>query len=188
MDDSKQEIMEATRSALRSHSYSELSIQDIADEFEKSKSLLYHHYDGKDEILLDFLDHILEEFQEEALSESEKEIEEEFRDKAFMAFDICEECSFMKTLTELRTQALRDDRYREKFERFEELYTGEITELLKEGQKKGVFQKKIDPEQLAEFINFLNYEALFRRATESPVEKTREELENYLELRVFRQA
>jgi AcrR family transcriptional regulator len=188
MDDSKQEIMEATRSALRSHSYSELSIQDIADEFEKSKSLLYHHYDGKDEILLDFLDHILEGFQEEALSENEKGIKEEFREKAFMAFDICEECSFMKTLTELRTQALRDERFREKFDRFEELYTGELTDLLEEGQKEGLFQEGFDPEQLAAFINFLNYEALVRRATDSPVEKTREELETYLKLRVFKQA
>jgi AcrR family transcriptional regulator len=187
MDDPKQEIIEATRSALRSQSYSELSIQDIADEFDKSKSLLYHHYDGKDEILLDFLDHILEEFQEEALSESNKEIEEEFREKAFMAFDICDECSFMKTLSELRTQALRDKRYSEKFDRFEELYREKMAELLEKGREKGEFRTDFPPEDVAGFICHVNNEALHMRAEGTSLGKPRKEFEKYISSRVYRE-
>ncbi|MFB6241522.1 MAG: TetR/AcrR family transcriptional regulator [Candidatus Nanosalina sp.] len=186
MDKSEKEIMDATNSALQKHSYSELSIQNIADEFEKSKSLLYHHYDGKDEILLDFLDHMLEQFREEALSEEDKEFGDRFEDRAFMAFDICQDCDFLKTLTELRTHALRDERYREKFDRFEELYTERVQELLEEGQRKAEFRQDFEPEDLANFVSLINHEALYRRAEDRDLEDSREELRNYLRSRVFR--
>ena len=45
--DSKKEIMEATYEALCKHGYAELSIEKIADEFDKGKSLIYYHYDDK---------------------------------------------------------------------------------------------------------------------------------------------
>jgi AcrR family transcriptional regulator len=184
--DSREEIIEATNSALKKHSYSELSIQNIADEFDKSKSLLYHHYDGKDEILLDFLDHTLEQFREEVLSEEDKEFRERFEDKAFMAFDICQDCDFLKTLTELRTQALRDERYRERFERFEELYGEKIVELLEKGRGKEEFRTDFPLGDVAEFISHVNNEALRMRAEGSSVENSRKELEEYISSRIYR--
>ncbi|WP_323173135.1 TetR/AcrR family transcriptional regulator [Natrialba sp. PRR66] len=62
LDPVKREIMEATYRALSTHGYGDLTIQAIADEFDNSKSLLYYHYDGKDELLLDFLDYALGQF------------------------------------------------------------------------------------------------------------------------------
>lgn len=58
----KQEIMEATYRALSEHGYGGLTTQTIADEFENSKSLLYYHYESKDELLVDFLDYVLHQF------------------------------------------------------------------------------------------------------------------------------
>lgn len=182
--DSREEIMKATNSAFEKHSYSSLSIQNIADEFEKSKSLLYHHYDGKDEILLDFLDHMLDGFFEEELSRGEEDVETEFRNKAFMAFEICRDCDYLKTLVELRTQALRDNRYMEKFERFEELYKEKVIELLEEGRGEE-FAEDFTPEEVADFILSVNNDTVWMRAAGRDVSTIRQELEKYLENRVF---
>lgn len=185
MEEAKKEIIEATNSALQKHSYSDLSIQNIADEFEKSKSLLYHHYNSKDEILLDFLDHILERFEDEVFSEEGEDIVEEFQEKAFMAFNVCEDCGFLKTLVELRAQALRDEEFSKRFERFEEVYVKRITELLEEGQREGEFRKDLKAEKVARFINLVNNEAIYRKAENHGLESSKDELRNYLDSRVY---
>ncbi|PSP70021.1 TetR/AcrR family transcriptional regulator, partial [Halobacteriales archaeon QH_9_66_26] len=61
-DDTQAAIMDATYRALCEHGYADLTIQTIADEFDKSKSLLYYHYDTKDEILIGLLDYLLGQF------------------------------------------------------------------------------------------------------------------------------
>ncbi|WP_144427216.1 TetR/AcrR family transcriptional regulator [Halolamina pelagica] len=59
----RESIMRATYLALCEHGYAGLTIQRIGECFEKSKSLLYHHYDDKDELLLAFLQFMLEEHE-----------------------------------------------------------------------------------------------------------------------------
>jgi len=61
----KTAIMQATYTALSKHGYEKLTIQDIAEEFERSRSLLYYHYDGRDDLLVDFLEYVLHEFLEQ---------------------------------------------------------------------------------------------------------------------------
>ncbi|MEF8774483.1 MAG: helix-turn-helix domain-containing protein, partial [Halobacteriales archaeon] len=51
-EDTDEALMAATYRALCEHGYADLTIQQIGAEFEKSTSLLYHHYDGKDELLV----------------------------------------------------------------------------------------------------------------------------------------
>ena len=53
------EIMDGVYSALRAHGYADLTMQDIADECSKSKSLLHYHYDTKEGLLVAFLDHVI---------------------------------------------------------------------------------------------------------------------------------
>lgn len=179
--------MEATKEALRKHSYSELSIQNIADEFEKSKSLLYHHYDGKDEILLEFMDFMLENFREEVLSEQEESPGEELERDAFMAFDSRHDCGILKTLTELRTQGLRDERFQEKFRGLENTYRNRLENLISAGKESGRFRKSVDPETSAEFILAVNHEALHQKAAGRKIESLEKELEKYIESQVYRQ-
>lgn len=179
--------MEATSEALRKHSYSELSIQDIADKFEKSKSLLYHHYDGKDEILLEFMDYMLENFRDEVLSEERESPGEELRRDAFMAFESKHDCGILKTLTELRTQGLRDERFQEKFQGLEETYRKRLEALISTGKEKGSFRESVDPRTSAEFILAVNHEALHQKAAGRKTESLEKELENYLEWQVYRE-
>ncbi|MFC6974124.1 TetR/AcrR family transcriptional regulator [Halomicroarcula sp. GCM10025709] len=56
--------MHATFCALQQHGYAGLSIQRIADEAELSKSTFYHHFDGKEDLLLSFLEFILDTFDQ----------------------------------------------------------------------------------------------------------------------------
>lgn len=55
-------IMGAMHGVLQKHGYGSLTIQYIADKFENSKTLPYYHYDGKDELLVNFFDYVLTQF------------------------------------------------------------------------------------------------------------------------------
>ena len=61
--DTRQAILGAAFRALCEHGYANVTIQRIGDEFDKSPSLVYHHYDGKDELLIDLLGFLLDEFE-----------------------------------------------------------------------------------------------------------------------------
>ena len=55
------EIMFATYRALFQHGYSATTISSIADEFDKSRSLICYHYEDKAELPGDFLKYLLDE-------------------------------------------------------------------------------------------------------------------------------
>ena len=59
----RQAILGAAFRALCEHGYANVTIQRIGDEFDKSPSLVYHHYDGKDDLLIDLLGFLLDEFE-----------------------------------------------------------------------------------------------------------------------------
>lgn len=62
--DVRNAIMTATYEALCAHGYTDLTAQDIADRTDKSKSLLFYHYDSKDDLVADFLVFLRELFDE----------------------------------------------------------------------------------------------------------------------------
>lgn len=51
--------MDATHRALCKHGYANLTIQNIADEFDMTAAVLHYHYNTKEELLAAFLDHVL---------------------------------------------------------------------------------------------------------------------------------
>ena len=61
--DTREAILGAAFRALREHGYANVTIQRIGDEFDKSPSLVYHHYDGKDDLLVDLMSYLLDEFE-----------------------------------------------------------------------------------------------------------------------------
>ncbi|SFS97453.1 TetR/AcrR family transcriptional regulator [Halostagnicola kamekurae] len=58
------EIMRATYRALRESGYADLTIKRIAEEYGKSTAAIHYHYDTKDDLLVAFLDYILDRFVE----------------------------------------------------------------------------------------------------------------------------
>ncbi len=153
-EDTREAIMKATYQALCEHGYAGLTIARIAEDFEKSKSLLYHHYDSKDELLLDFLSFMLEKFErsvpEGKSKPPEKRLETVF-ERALAPEDWDEGLKFTRAMTELRAQAAHDERFREHFIDHDRVFRQALVETIEEGIEDGVF-REVDAEQIGSFI------------------------------------
>ena len=140
--DTREEIMHATYRALCDHGYANLSMQDIADELDKSRSLLHYHYDTREELLLAFIDHLvgwIGDELEETDTEDPRARLVEYADR------------FAIALFELRLQAVHNERFREKLA---EHYRGNVeaaAEIVADGVESGVFHP-VDPWRTGETI------------------------------------
>jgi AcrR family transcriptional regulator len=111
-------ILEATYSAVRQCGYAELSTQDIADNFDKSKSAIYYHYESKDDVLLSLLDYVVETFFEELEAETGTDPVENLRllvDRLVPVPLVDDDRDFHAVMFELRSEALTNPDYRAKF-------------------------------------------------------------------------
>jgi AcrR family transcriptional regulator len=148
-------IMEATFEALSKHGYADLTIQTIADEFDKSKSLLYYHYETKDDLLGDFLEFVLEEFRAQVDADEEDEPEARLWTvvELLLPPDVHEdeEARRLRTaLFELRMQAPYDETYAARFAATDDRMIAVFEAILGEGVEEGVFD--VDPEADAELL------------------------------------
>lgn len=200
----RESIMRATYLALGKHGYAGLTIQRIGEEFEKSKSLLYHHYDDKDELLLAFLQFMLEE-HEASLSEldsvrgskasarqpdptdsgDDTEGPAERLDAvlgAMLATDLPDaHREFTAAMVELRAQAAHDERYREHFTRHDRFVADQVVTVVERGAEEGVFREG-DADAVAQFLLSVLNGAMLQRVT-SDAEATaevRDHLDSYL--------
>lgn len=73
MDETEEEILESAYRVLNKEGYSNLSIRKIAEEAGKDKSLIYHHYDSKDDLIKALIDHVGEVVRHETEKILEKE-------------------------------------------------------------------------------------------------------------------
>jgi AcrR family transcriptional regulator len=161
------EIMEATYRALCEHGYADLTIQAIADEFDKSKSLLYYHYDTKDEILVAFLDYLLDQFTVEDAVDADGSPDEQLWtliDQFLPASPSDEQREFQVALLELRSRALSKPAYREQFTRVDRLVHDALVDVLTAGIDDGTF-REVDVEGTAALLTSAITGAMLRRVT-----------------------
>lgn len=175
--DAHQQIMFATYRALSKHGYANLTMQNIADETSKSKSLLHYHYDTKQDLVAAFLDFLLEQLREqirvidaESAGDHLEELidlllltDQEFRDKAPFTQGVTE---FQTVLLELKTQAAHNPVYREKIREFDDLLHKEVTDVVEKGRDSGEFSD-INSEEVTALLlsavdGTLNREATLR--------------------------
>lgn len=146
--------MEATYRALRSHGYADLTMQDIADEAGKSKSLLHYHYDTKQDLLVAFLEHLLSWFDQK-MAEIDAETPDErltgLVDRLLPGEDDEEWERFHRGLLELRTRAPYTEAYRAQLRRNKGFLQGRFEEILEDGIAAGEF-REVDTEETARFI------------------------------------
>lgn len=154
-----EDIMDATFAALCKHGYADLTMQSIADEFDKSKSLLHYHYDSKEELLVTFLDHLLERFLDEFDSDSDADPLAQLRLMAELVVGTDEEGTddIHVALLGLRSQGPYNETIREQLVRNDRHIRALIADLVRTGIEQGQFRDDVDPEQFA---------ALFRSAIE----------------------
>lgn len=177
-------IMKATYQALCRHGYADLTIQRIADEFPKSKSLLYHHYEGKDEILLEFLDYLLTHFKETVPKRDYEDPHTHLQEivRRVVPTDLTDEKKdFTRAVIELRAQAANDQRYHDHFTRSDEFFRERIASVVRRGVEQGRY-RDVDPERVADYLLTLIDGAMHRRVTSDiDVERIRRETQVYID-------
>jgi AcrR family transcriptional regulator len=189
-DDTREEILAATYRALCEHGYSELTVQRIGDEFERSTSLLYYHYEDKDDLVLATLEFLLEsleaKFTTGEITDPRDQLEAFFEELLGASM----EETHLEALLELRARATREERYREHFQRSDRFFETYLSELIEAGIETGEF-RDVDPDAVATtLITFLNGIVLHRSVGSSGewIEGTKTELLTYLEHRLYRDA
>ncbi len=178
--------MLATFQALCTHGYAGTSISRIAEEFPKSKSLLYYHYEDKEELLSDFLAHLLDQLE----SELHDDVDEAPLERLETLLDLLaphdpseERIRFFQATMEMRAQAPHEPAYREQFQRTDDLVITVFVDAIEDGIADGTF-RDVDAERIAEFILTSLYGTLDRSVLlEDPerLENLRDELDRYIE-------
>lgn len=139
--------MDATYSALCKHGYADLSIQKIADEFDKGKSLIYYHFDDKEDLMLTFMDYMAE-YIEQRNSELENVPADERLDEFLnMALGMQEDSQweFQKALLEMRAQAPYNESFAEKFREIDDMILDNMADIV---QQLGVQR----PEEVSDIL------------------------------------
>ncbi|ESS05795.1 MAG: transcriptional regulator [uncultured archaeon A07HB70] len=179
-------IHEATYRALCRHGYHQTTIQQIADEFEKSKSLLYYHYEDKGELLTDFLRHLLDELAERLTVEGA----DPYDDLLILVDRLVpvpmdeEAVQFRRVLLEIRAAASHDERHRELVRRSDGLIRSAFADVIRRGAETGRFDPAVDPDEAAEFVHTALLGTMIRGVTlDDPetVARTRRTLERYVD-------
>ncbi|MFC7028690.1 TetR/AcrR family transcriptional regulator [Halomicroarcula sp. GCM10025710] len=191
--DSNEAIMYATFCALQEHGYAGLSIQRIADQTDLSKSTFYHHFDGKEDLLLSFVEFMLREFHEIFQLESTGDPVEDLRTYVALLLgnhpvmaEVPEAVEVRSAFLELRAQAIRDPNFRAKFTEMDEQFTSRLAEILATGIEQGVFADE-DPDQTAKLLltiaQGINFQKVTR--TDDPGPSLTDAFEQYIEREVM---
>jgi len=182
----REEILGAAFHALCQHGYADLTIQRIGEAFEKSPTLVYHHYDGKDELLLDLLEFLLDDF-EETVSAGSFDMSPRRRiiayvlamsDPGTVDHEDAPDTRFLRAVVELRAQAAHDEAYRDHFDRSDRVFDRFLERSVREAaaelraasQGAGTAGRSdptetADPTEVAAMIGTLATGGTFRRAT-----------------------
>ncbi|RQH01283.1 TetR/AcrR family transcriptional regulator [Natrarchaeobius oligotrophus] len=171
--DTQEAIMRATYSALCKHGYANLTMQAIADEFDKTKGVIHYHYDTKEALLVAFLEYLLDAFNRNiAVDEDEAPDERLLTLFETLLFGPPERGEFdhwelMIALLEIRTEAPYDEEFRRQLTHNYETVEATLVAIVEDGVERGLF-RDVDPELAATlFLTCLNgariYQVTLRR-------------------------
>ena len=151
--DSREEIMRATYRALCRHGFANLTMQDIADEMGKSRTLLHYHFDTKDDLLEAYLDRMIGWIGNRlAQSDTEHPID---RLGEFIEFFVIEPADqsehFALAILEMRLQAVHNRTFKRKLTAHYEENVATVARIIEAGIEDGVF-RAVDPEAVGETI------------------------------------
>jgi AcrR family transcriptional regulator len=155
VSESERAIMEATYRALCEHGYANLTTQDIAAETDMSKAALHYHYETKQELLVAFLEFLLEGLHEAI------EIETDERPAKQLDFLIdrllrgpTDQQDFQTAMLEFRVQVPYNEAYRNQFHANDEYIRETIARIIERGIDQGEFQDA-DPDRIAWILRML---------------------------------
>ncbi len=150
----REKAMEATFKALCKYGYADLTMKKIADESDKCKSTFHYHYDTKENLLVNFIEYILEGFKDKMVPDTEDPLEKLNGLIDNMLFGLSDEEtteSFHTALLEIRSQAPYNERYREQITENDRHIKDIVSSIIKEGVEKDRF-REVNPEETATII------------------------------------
>ena len=153
--DTQTAFMEATYRALCTRGYADLTMQDIADETDKSKAALHYHFDGKDDLFREFLAYLHDGFAEKIADHPGGTPVEQLVALVRRVLDPVDEGSdhqFNTAFMEIKAQAPYRDGYREILRRFDADLRTEVADLVREAIEDGQYDERTDPEAVAEHV------------------------------------
>ncbi|WP_235920690.1 TetR/AcrR family transcriptional regulator [Natronorubrum halalkaliphilum] len=159
--------MHATYRALCEHGYPDTTISSIVAEFDKSKGLLYYHYEDKDDLLTDFLRYLLERFEtkiNEEMTGDPYETLVGLVDRILPEQLDDDQLRFRQAFFEIRSQAPHSTAYHDLIEQNDQLLQSELTNVIERGVESGQF-RSVDPERTADFIHSVLIGTMERGAT-----------------------
>ncbi|MEF8856034.1 MAG: TetR/AcrR family transcriptional regulator [Haloplanus sp.] len=181
------DIMCATYRALCRHGYANLTMQDIADEWSKSKAALHYHYDTKHGLLLAFLDHLFEAYTDRVADPGDGHSRERLHALVDAALDPprADTTRELRTaLFEVKAQAPHDDAFRERLERFDRYLHAEIRDVVGDGVDDGAFVADVDPAETATLLVTLVNGAHSRQVALGDAADVSEAIRSYIDERL----
>lgn len=180
--DTRKEIMEATYRALSNHGVSGLTMQTIADESTLTTGALHYHYDTKEELLVAFLDYLIEQFRQNVHLEEGSPTEqlETIAERLLYGPDDYE--AFHTALLTLRAEAPYNEAVREAIARNDEEMRALFADIIERGIETGEF-RSVDPRVAAERILTSVDGGLTRRIVldrETALDVAAESIESYV--------
>ena len=180
------QILEATYNALHEYGYAGLSIQRIADFTDISKSSMYYHFENKNELLLAFLEAVLQNVRHRFDFESRADPIADlnyFLDQIFASIspETGEETLPIGAYIEIRSQAVWNDAYRKRITDIDTALKEQFRSILYRGIEQGVM-KDIDTNQVGEFLVTMLTGTLERyvTSTEVSLDEIRTEIDRYI--------
>lgn len=149
------QIMEATYRALRRYGYTDLTIAHIAEEFDKSKSLLYYHYSSKDELVAVFIEFAGDRFLAslDDIDESDPLATIRRIVDVYLAVDVDDDMrDAQRTIIQLRAQAIGTPQYRAEFTRIDAALRDRIATAIADGIQTGRIQEDINADRAATWL------------------------------------
>jgi AcrR family transcriptional regulator len=181
------DIMCATYRALCRHGYADLTMQDIADEWSKSKAALHYHYDTKRGLLLAFLDYLFESYTERVADPGDGSPDERLIALLDAALDpprTDAHGELRTALFEVKAQAPYDDAFRGRLEQFDDYLTDEVRRVVAVGVDTGAFRTDADPAVTATTLVTLVNGAHSRRVSLGDDGGVREAIRAYVDERL----
>ncbi|MFC6613943.1 TetR/AcrR family transcriptional regulator [Halopenitus salinus] len=136
----EEEIMRATYRALCEYGYADLTMKRIAEEYGKSTAAIHYHYDTKDDLLVAFLEFILDHLKA-AVHEVETTDPRTRLDHLLDQLLVVPEDHYdlLVAMLEMRGQAPYNETFRERFERNDEYVRYMLETVIDQGREEGVF-------------------------------------------------
>ena len=147
--------MEATYRALCARGYAELTMQDIADETDRSKAALHYHFEGKQDLLLRFLEYLRDEFAGRIVDPAGETPAE--RLVALLRTVLGTDGDgpnqqFNTAYMEIKAQAPYREDYRAVLREMDENLHAAVRDLVADGVAAGQFRPDTDPDEVAALV------------------------------------